>query len=201
MPQDPADRDAIRDLARTLDGAAFPWWVAGGWALDVFLGAPIRHRKDLDVAVLRRDQAALRTHLRGWDLHVAVAGTLEPWAPDRRLEPPLHEIWARPAQSETWRYEFLLNESSDSQWVFRRDRRIVRDLDVLLASRRADVPFLPPELVLLFKSNDPRPTDEVDFRAVLSRLSRQARTWLGEAIALTHRGHPWVRALDAAAPD
>ena len=32
-----------------------PWWVAGGWALDLFTGTQIRAHKDLDIGVLRRD--------------------------------------------------------------------------------------------------------------------------------------------------
>jgi Aminoglycoside-2''-adenylyltransferase len=32
-----------------------PWWIAGGWAIDLFLGRQTREHEDLDVLILRRD--------------------------------------------------------------------------------------------------------------------------------------------------
>ncbi len=32
-----------------------PWWIAGGWALDLFAGDQSRPHKDLDVGILRND--------------------------------------------------------------------------------------------------------------------------------------------------
>jgi len=44
-------RDAVEWFAR----ASVPWWVAGGWAIDLFLNRSTRQHHDLDVGVLRRD--------------------------------------------------------------------------------------------------------------------------------------------------
>jgi hypothetical protein len=35
------------------------WWIAGGWAVDLFLGEQTRVHDDVDVAVLRRDEHEL----------------------------------------------------------------------------------------------------------------------------------------------
>ncbi len=43
-----------------------PWWIAGGWAIDLHLGHQSREHGDLDVLVLRRDQALVREHLTDW---------------------------------------------------------------------------------------------------------------------------------------
>jgi hypothetical protein len=59
------------DLARVLFGLRTPWWICGGWALDLFLGRNTRRHVDLDVALLRRDQHVLFRHLGGWDLRYA----------------------------------------------------------------------------------------------------------------------------------
>jgi len=32
---------------------AVPWWIAGGWAIDVYLGRQTREHADIDVSVLR----------------------------------------------------------------------------------------------------------------------------------------------------
>jgi hypothetical protein len=44
-------------------------------------------------------------------------------------------------------------------------------------------PFLAPEIVLLYKSKAPRPTDEADFRVALPALTTEQRDWLRLAIA------------------
>jgi hypothetical protein len=38
-----------------LSALTVPWWIAGGWALDLFLSVQIRAHEDLDIGVLRRD--------------------------------------------------------------------------------------------------------------------------------------------------
>jgi len=138
-----------RDAMELLGREAFPWWVAGGWALDVFLASPIRPRKDLDIALLRRDAGRLRSHLAGWDIRVAVpGGGLSEWA-GAALHPPLHELWARPSPGVPWVCEFLLNDATNSRWLYRRDPRITYPLDRLARSGVDDIRFLPPEIVLL----------------------------------------------------
>lgn len=86
-----------KEMAELLAGFTRPWWICGGWALDLFLDRETRRHDDLDIAVLRPDQVALFDHLRGWDLHYATpAHALEPWD-GRPLDPPIHGIWARRA--------------------------------------------------------------------------------------------------------
>lgn len=40
-----------------LQGAPFPWWISGGWALDLFLGRQTRPHFDIDIAMPRSCQA------------------------------------------------------------------------------------------------------------------------------------------------
>jgi hypothetical protein len=42
-----------------------PWWIAGGWAIDLFLGKQTREHEDVDVLFLRRDQDAVRNLFAG----------------------------------------------------------------------------------------------------------------------------------------
>ena len=41
------------EVAHRLAGVKAPWYVAAGWALDLFLGDKRRHHDDLEVAVPR----------------------------------------------------------------------------------------------------------------------------------------------------
>jgi hypothetical protein len=193
MSQSP-DALGPTDVARVLDGASFPWWVAGGWAMDLFLGIAIRPRKDIDIAVLRRDQAGLRSHLAGWDLRVAIPGTgLVSWSSQQPLDPPVHEVWASPGRGSVTVLEFLLNDASDTDWLYRRDHRVTYPLATLRTSTAGAVPVLPPEIVLLYKSKNPRPGDEIDFEATVERLSRAAAEWLSSALSLIDPHHGWIR--------
>jgi Aminoglycoside-2''-adenylyltransferase len=43
-----------------------PWWVAGGRALDLWMGRQTRAHQDVDIAVLRADQKQLHEVFGGW---------------------------------------------------------------------------------------------------------------------------------------
>lgn len=174
------------ELAPVLERFAFPWWIAGGWAIDLALGRSTRAHDDVDVAVLRRDQRALFDALGGWDLRYAdPAGGLEPWD-GTPLELPVHVVWARPAATGPWLCELVLNEAVGDTWVFRRDARVTLPL-----ARLGDR-VLAPEVVLLYKAKAPGETDEADFAAALPILDTRARAWLRDALELCHPGHPWL---------
>lgn len=86
----------IGSVAATLTRLRAPWAVAGGWALDLALGRVTRPHADVDVAVFRGDQAALREALPGWGCAVARSAVLVPWAAGDWLELPVHEVHAEP---------------------------------------------------------------------------------------------------------
>lgn len=184
------------EMVRLLSGFAPPWWICGGWALDVFLGRETRRHDDLDVALLRHDQLRLFEYLRDWELYYATpAHTLRPWD-GRPLEPPIHGIWARrsPDPNGPWTCEFLLNEERDGEWAFRRNGVVRRMLEEI-GDQRKGVPFLRPEIVLLEKSCDRAPKNDADFAAVRPHLSRAASLWLAAALKECHGPHPWIEGL------
>ena len=120
---------------------------------------------------------------------------LEPWD-GRRLDLPIHGIWARRSAepSAPWTCEFLLNEERDDESIFLRNEAIGRPLEEI-GDERNGVPFLRPEIVLLYKSSERSPKNDTDFAAVVPRLSREARLWLRAALERYDSRHPWVDAL------
>lgn len=184
------------ELRGILAGLGAPWWVAGGWALDLFLGRDTRTHEDLDVALLRRDQLVLYRHLSGWDLrYVTAEHTLELWDASY-LEPPVHGIWARRSlrASAPWTCEFLLNEERAGYWVYRRNERVKRPLEEI-GDMRHDVPFLRPEIVLLYKSTEDSPKNASDFDVTVPSLDADARSWLAEALTVCDGHHRWLAKL------
>jgi aminoglycoside-2''-adenylyltransferase len=187
------------DFGRLLSSFERPWWICGGWALDLFLDRETRRHDDLDVALLRRDQLALRAHLHGWDLRYATPEhSLERWD-GRRLDPPIHGIWARRSDEPTapWTCEFLLNEDRDGHWHYGRDDRLTRPLDAI-GTERNGLPFLRPEVVLLYKSSERSPKNDADFAAVQPHLSEDAVLWLQRALEVCDAQHPWLARLSPA---
>ena len=182
-----------RRVARVMEGFPRAWFVAGGWAIDLFLGRETRAHEDDEIAILRADQEEIRRHLAGWTFEKVVSGVREPWREGEELEPPIHEIHARSPGGEI--LEILLNEAAGDLWRFRRNLDVARPL-LELGLRSADgIPFLAPEVVLLYKAKAPRPCDEQDLAAVLPRLDIGRRGWLLRALEACHPGHPWIARL------
>jgi hypothetical protein len=46
----------LRSELEVLSSLRRPWFVVGGWALDLFLGRETRSHKDIDIAIFREDQ-------------------------------------------------------------------------------------------------------------------------------------------------
>ncbi|MFF8841903.1 nucleotidyltransferase domain-containing protein [Streptomyces sp. NPDC015127] len=190
--------DRPEDVAAVLAKADFPWWIAGGYAIELAAGRELRPHSDLDVLVLRRDQALVRDLLADWDLHVADPpgqGKLRPWRPGEVLQPPLHDIWCRRRPEAPWSIQLMLDEAQGTQWVSRRDAAIRLPIDRLGRTSEAGIPYLAPEVQLFYKAKATREKDETDFRAVLPLLDAPARAWLADAIKAIAPDHPWLRRL------
>jgi hypothetical protein len=88
------------------------------------------------------------------------------------------------------------NEARDGEWVFRRNEAIRRSLDEI-GDERHGVPFLRPEIVLVYKSSERSPKNDTDFAAVRPHLSREASLWLRAALERCDDRHPWIEGLFA----
>jgi hypothetical protein len=192
---DPWQGFSVDEVAALLDGLPVRWWIAGGWAIDLFADSSTREHQDVDVAVLRPDQLAVQAHLDGWDLRIAHNGRLAPWTPGRLLGVHEHGIWARPSAASPWRLELLVENVVDNQWVYRRSPTVRLPLDVLGQTTATGISYLRPEVVLLYKAKQPRATDEHDASVVIPRLSSSERVWLAEAIAQDMPDHRWLQLL------
>jgi hypothetical protein len=132
-----------------------PWWIAGGWALDLFLGVQTRKHEDIDVQVLRRDQQEVRTLFRVWDVQEAHPGALSAawpfreWKAGSLLSPNVHDVWCRPSKTDPWALQLMIVDTTDDQWFFRRDARIRRPLATMGHRTYEGIPYLAPEIQLL----------------------------------------------------
>jgi hypothetical protein len=185
------------DALACLGAGARSWWIAGGRALDLYLGRASRAHADLDIGAPRRDIGEILRRLRGWDVREAKDGILTSLESGVLPREGVNSLWCRPQAATHWKFEILLDEVLDDTWVYRRDPRITRPMGDAVKHTCQDVPFLAPEIQLLYKSRLTRDRDRLDFRNVISHLAASARHWLKNALELTAPGHEWVAPLDS----
>jgi hypothetical protein len=169
--------------------APFRWWVSGGHALELHLGRSWRVHDDTDISIARRDTPALRAHLAGWDIQVAAAGVLNHWT-GCALAASAHQnnLWCRRAPDAPWALDITIAEGDDTAWIFRRDPTLALPWDRAVLTSTSGVPYLTPELQLLFKASDRRPKDDVDAAEVIPELEASAARVLASWLPA---GHPW----------
>ena len=189
----PAEAQEIMEEATVL------WWVAGGWAIDLFVGRQTRAHGDLDILVLRRDQLVVQHHLYGWELYAAdPPGGLRPWQPGEFLARGIHDIWCRRGPAEPWAFQLMLAEDDGEEWFFRRNRRIRGRISTLGSRNREGIPFVAPEVQLLYKAKGLTEQDRADFAIVAPLLGDRAKAWLLSALMQTYpEGHEWIEKLSA----
>ncbi len=170
--------------------APFRWWVTGGHALELHCNRSWRQHDDIDISLCRNDAHLLPQVLTGWDVHVAAAGQLRPWTGhELKAAASENNLWVRRAPSEPWCLDLTIADGDDDQWIFRRDRRISRRWSTtVLWSTHDDLPYLAPDLQLLYKSQDPRPKDDIDVQEVVPDLTDAQSSFLFDALG---EQHPW----------
>ncbi len=175
--------------------ASVPWWIAGGHAIDLFLGWETRPHADIDIEMFRSDRDALFDVFAGWDLQLMTGGELAPCSRGQAIAGDVFGVWARPGPNEPWAVEIMLADGDMSEWRFRRDTAITMAGDQLLRHTSDGIPYCTPEVQLLYKSKMARPKDDVDLARCLHRLTPAQRDWLAIAITRSQPDHPWVTAL------
>ena len=186
----------LEQVKQLLAPVSAPWWIAGGRALDMFIGHETRTHADIDVAVLRRDQQAFRDALAKWDVQIAHDGAFIPWKRGETITNPAHhEIWARETSAGPWRLELLFEESEGKRWAYRHNPSVGLNIADLGRRDAYGIQFIRPEVTLLYKSKARRPVDETDFLYALPRLDVAQKGWLSGALYTTDPKHRWLERL------
>ncbi|MBE1490038.1 nucleotidyltransferase domain-containing protein [Plantactinospora soyae] len=178
-----------RVVAERLAGLDVPWCVAAGWAVELFLGVPGRPHADLEIAVPADRFGAVAERFPDCDFHVAHDGGLLPLSPEAMRTG--HQTWACERASGLWRLDVFREPHDGDVWICRRDARIRRPYAEIIRRDPDGIPYLVPEVVLLFKAKAVREKDQADFAAALPLLDEAARRWLDDSLALLDPTHRW----------
>ena len=188
------------DAADLLSAARLPWWIAGGWALDLFLGKVTRAHGDLDIGIFRKDAAIVLAALRGWEFFEARDGALTQLVEDDVPRAEVNSLWCKRANGAHWEFELMLDGCDGEFWVFRRDARIRRPLSSAIRRTPGGIAYLAPEIQLLYKARATRARDQADFDQVVSHLNQDARAWLRESLKSVEPEHAWIPLLKDSPP-
>lgn len=173
------------------------YWIAGGWALDLFANRVRRPHTDVDVLVLARDLdlvAASFTDPRP-TVENPNTGAQRPWALGETLTPG-PDVLAFPDDLFPAPVRIILAASDGDDWVYHRGRGTIRKpLDAITLTTTTGLPYLAPEIALLFKSRSDRVKDNADFYDVAALLDAPRRTWLHNHIEPRYPDHAWLTHL------
>lgn len=181
-----------REVTQRLAGVAAPWCVAAGWALELFTEAAAREHEDLEIAVPAARFDEIAAALPGFEWDVAGDGRVWPFPEQAAAH---FQTWLREPASGHYRIDVFREPHVGDRWVCRRDASITLPYGELILRTGDGIPYVVPEVALLFKAKHVRDKDQADFRRVLPALDRTRRARLSSWLSTLHPGHPWMDVL------
>ncbi|MBB3098015.1 hypothetical protein FHR83_005700 [Actinoplanes campanulatus] len=182
------------EIANRLTGVTAPWCVAAGWALDLFRGEQTRPHSDLDIAVPAAHFPQIRDRFPGHTFDAV--GDARIWeSPSPEALNATHQTWLRDPATGDYLVDVFREPHDGPTWICRRDETIRLPYADIIEHTPDRIPYLRPELVLLFKAEHHRPKDQTDFDGTLPLLSPARRATLTRLLNRVHPGHTWLASL------
>ena len=211
--------DLINQLNSLMAETGVDYAICGGHAIDLFLGKKTRLHKDLDVAVYREDRDKIVQHMLNEDWAVyepcgtAYLHKINTVADQKRIKA---NIWCVKQSNQHYRFkehekdmyavdadnseqteldyiEFLFNSRKDGNFLYAKNHDVKMNL-VNAILKINDIPFLAPEIILLYKSTmADNPDYQLDFDNALTAMGREQIEWLKNSLSVMFQnGHKWL---------
>lgn len=182
------------DIAHHLTGIPTPWYIAAGWALDLFRGKQTREHGDIEIAIPAASFPEVRDRFPGYIFDAVDIGRLwENATPD--VLAATHQTWLRDPVTGNYLLDVFREPHDGDTWICRRDETIRLPYRDIIRHTQDGIPYLAPELVLLFKAKHARPKDQADFNETVPHLTAAGRKTLAGLLARIHPEHHWLTAL------
>lgn len=183
------------ELHQRLREATSPWYVAGGWALDVWHGEATRAHQDLEFVALREDANAVRALLPELDFFTVKDGAFAFLPPSENPPDDVWQLWGADRRHGCWRVDLMLEPGTPDLWIYKRDRTIRIPRADAVRRGGTGIPHLAPALVMLFKAKYERDKDQADFDLFLRRSSAEEKDRLLALLRTLHPEHKWIGSL------
>jgi hypothetical protein len=180
----------LNNIVKLLTPCNFPWFIAGGYAIDLFLGRITRPHSDIDICVFRDNFCELNEYFSDWDRFVIEPSDYSKikLGANYTLSDSQHELHFKKNEI---RLEFLLTPYENDTVIFRRDNRIKMHITDF-KHEKYNIPFVAPEFQLLYKAKYLKDKDDLDFKNCLPLLSSSQKAWLLNSLKLTHLDSKWL---------
>jgi hypothetical protein len=189
---DALDPNTIGDFMAGFDR---PWWIVGGWSIEVFTGVSREH-EDMDVSILASDATAFRLFLgESWNPWNVDNGWFRPF--DERFPDiaPDSQLWVRRDATSRWVLDMPLTPDVDGRWTNKRHPAHIEALEDVTWVAPDGHRYARPEVTLMFKARQDRAKDVRDAELTIPMLDEDARRWLSRTVAQWAPDHPWVTGL------
>ncbi|MEW2514519.1 hypothetical protein [Streptomyces sp. NPDC046870] len=182
------------EVAQRLAGISAPWYVAAGWALDLFRGTRTRAHGDIEIAVPAASFPEVRHRFPGYVFDAVGSGRIWEDATPEALA-AVHQTWLRDPATGNYLLDVFREPHDGDTWICRRDESIRLPYGDIVHHTQDGIPYLAPELVLLFKAKHARQKDQADFEATVLHMTSAQRETLAGLLARVHPGHLWLAGL------
>ncbi len=194
------------------------WAICGGFALDLFLEKEIRTHSDIDICVFEKDREKIFQYMlqKAWNVYeFRGQGKLRPLNAASISERGRNLMCINgscdfvrlfPCEEENFLYhefihsgikefnylEFLFNEAEDKYFMFDGKKGVARELEKAILYN-SGIPFLAPEIVLLYKSSrSDNPEYQYDFEQTYEHMNAEQQNWFSHNLEILYpNGHKW----------
>lgn len=209
----------IRQANELLKNQGFEYAFCGGWAIDLFLGKETRTHGDIDILAYwpERDKIIEWAWSQEFLVYEMLGGGKVHRITDVRDQvvckrnifccTPDCELVSLTATEEENIYfldfqhtglkklnflEFLFNGKKDGDLLYARNEAIKQALEEAVLYRDG-IPYLSPEMCLLYKSTDTeREGYQDDYDRAMAVMDRRQKRWLNDALTVMYpQGHKW----------
>ncbi|WP_229856802.1 nucleotidyltransferase domain-containing protein [Nocardioides flavus (ex Wang et al. 2016)] len=187
---DPLTPATIGDFMAGFDR---PWWIIGGWSIEVFTGVPRAH-EDTDISLLSTDAAAFREFLGDrWTPWSVDDSWFRPFDSRFTEVRPDSQVWVRRDARSPWVLDVPFTPATSGRWTNKRNLEHTEELDDVTWVAPDGLRYARPEVSLMFKAAQVREKDRRDAEVALPLLDHTAREWLRDAVARLDPDHDWAR--------
>jgi hypothetical protein len=167
-----------------MDKFGYPWFVAGGWAIDLFLGGETRPHGGVKIGIYRKNQMQLYRYFGSQgkyfiDNRSRVGKRVRREWKKEYLQAPIQELHL---EQDGLELEVLLNEKDGDDWVYGGSGKVRLGEERLVLLGDGDIPYLCPEVVSLYKTRDMRDKDVADIAKAMAKMGGAQRKWLVDSI-------------------
>ncbi len=210
----------LEKAVKLLKGQNFEYAICGGFAIDLFLGYESRKHGDIDILAYWKDRNSIILYMQsmGYKVYEMLGGGLAHHITDINVqeykkrnifcvtndcelvkitptdETEINSIeFFHIGQTKLNFVEILFNNKDETDFLYARNTEVKRKLSKAILHNN-DIPYLAPELLLLYKSTDTeREGYQQDFDLAFCRMNEEQKDWLNNSLKIMYPdGHKWL---------